>query len=137
MTPLNLSRIGPALAICILLVVPAFACPMDNGNGGHYVKFHFLNASGTGELATPLVNVTVYITPSNTIQEYAEPTLLNWFQNKQWKDSDDVSNRTSFVTTDKGEIETVLYSVQKYNVTVMNKTYYLYSVDSEYYFMVR
>lgn len=124
-------KLSLSLIIVAALLGSASACPIDSG--GHYTKLTFLDIAGKGDLIPPISNQTVYVTP---VKEEYVSLWMQWFGVME-EIEEDFSNTTIYITNEEGAMIIPMYEAIKYNVTILNKTYYLHPNENEYIFFLR
>ena len=122
-------KILPLLVLLLLCTGLASACPVEQ-----YVEFHLVNATYEfGDLAEPLANTTVTITPQNFTE-----SDLGFFSFFGIISSIPITYNATLIASDRnGILITTLNPALKYNLSIKNQSFYIYPVENEYYLFVR
>lgn len=112
------------IAILLAIIGAASACQYDTG--GHLVKISIVDRTGV-----PFEGVAVQ---TATIQPAPELiSFLSLFGIDNAKQPMEYLNST---TDTKGSVIFPMYGIQKYQITALNRTFYLYPEESDYVFSI-
>jgi hypothetical protein len=114
------------VGIVILLAIMGAASACQYDTGGHLVKISIVNGTGVPFIGAAVETATMQPAPELI-------SFLSLFGITYAKQPMEYMNST---TDTKGSVIFPMYEIQKYQITALNHTFYLYPQESDYVFSI-